>query len=804
MTINWKNLEDGTASLTTLTKTGQNQVEFVYYSGLKASLSTLNGYFPPSGGGAGLSVYVDTLVVDARNFDVAGINIIARNVDVSMLSNQGKMSPMVLLPSTQCFVVAGQTSGGAWQFTTQAQPTAIQTVPLGVETLKPFLLSVTNEGKLSGSQMTPAEALPNSLGRPAALNSLKASFIAASILMESAGAENRTTARAMLQWVVACCETIVALGKAAPAPVEEPSFDQLRMQAAALLVTINVRDGVYYAPPLAPDYYKDKITGLIGTLATYEGQIQTLATQTDIKQAIADVSGTLQKNAAAVAGAYQAQLDGIDANLKTLLAGINTLQGQYLSQASTAEAAWVKLEAAMAKADITAFLKAVLDTAMSAAKVALAANPEAPDVGAIADGIVAGIGTGLTALELAAKDAPTDGQELLSAATDLLHQQNEMTISAWASYQLWLAARGETSVQVPLAAGVMAVDPRIAWQNYIDAAEAQLTNIKDAYSDTPAAAEAVNYLASLKALTQFGMGIGANLVAYTAQLADGVALTARLNANKAIEAEWKSLQEKSASEEDQLLALKGLVTTQAAAIQRSIYAAYRLYVSAFFYSNLKPPPEFVTVSMTSAQLTEAFNGISSWTAAAADQQVTLPVEDATLSLEFPIVKAGDAVVAGAGDINPVNAAFLTPARGSTPASLIFGFPISSSVELATILGHQGKVAIWIKEAGVVINGATPNAKKNIILTLSTSGAYVNGFGPQKAYGFVNGGVSGEYAYNADTGKGYIPWKLPPLVYSKPTPYTTWKIEMDASGGDITSATSVSLNLTVAVMTTPPV
>jgi hypothetical protein len=423
---------------------------------------------------------------------------------------------------------------------------------------------------------------------------------------------------------------------------------------------------------------------------------------------------------------------------------------------------------------------------MGAAKAAMALNPEKPDPGAFAQGSVAAITGAYKAITILLQDAPAADRDLLVAAGKLLDQQNELTASVMLSYQLWEAARGKPTVKLDVEAGVVPVDPRIAWQNYIDAAKARLTT---QFANTGQAQQASDYASALSALTQFGMGVDANLVALTAQLAEGVAVTARLGAERSVTERWEELSKKSENDEERLMALKGLVTSQASAVRSSVFASYRLYASAFFYLNLRPPPEKVSISMTSTELSSAFNAISTWTAAASDKKITLPNENVEFLLKFPIATNKE-------DANR-DVAVMTPATGESPATISFGFPIGSS-QLKGVLPNGGNVAIWIKKAEVFIEGVKPNAKKKVLLTLSTSGAYLNGFGPGDAYSFVNAGVSGSYAYDTgDNNKVYDPWTIPTLVYSTPTPYTQWEIVMDKDGGDPSAATSVTLSLVVA-------
>ena len=88
-----------------------------------------------------------------------------------------------------------------------------------------------------------------------------------------------------------------------------------------------------------------------------------------------------------------------------------------------------------------------------------------------------------------------------------------------------------------------------------------------------------------------------------------------------------------------------------------------------------------------------------------------------------------------------------------------------------------------------IDGVRPNAKGNVLVKVSTSGTYQNGFGPSNAYNFFGKGLSGDYGYSPQTNHAYIPWEIPTAVYMKPTPYTQWNLSFYPDGGDPSQATA---------------
>ena len=200
--------------------------------------------------------------------------------------------------------------------------------------------------------------------------------------------------------------------------------------------------------------------------------------------------------------------------------------------------------------------------------------------------------------------------------------------------------------------------------------------------------------------------------------------------------------------------------------------------------------------MDAAQLQDAFVGVADWVAAATGGAaegavVRLPSTSASISLRFPII--------GRAEGAPTDGATLTKAPNGRWV-LNFVLPFGSD-QLQGVLPGDGECAIWISEASFVVVGARPNGKGNIIAEVATSGVYQNGLGSEPAV-FATKALSGDYAYHAESGVVYSPWKIDSSVYMTPTPYTQWSLTFGPNGGDPSTAEAVEVHLTVAYMSAP--
>jgi len=720
---------------------------------------------------------------------------VARSVDVSML--RGGAMPVRVPPQGETAIVellVKESVGGALQLTTsEAQVGALPfIVPVGESPLQAVYYTVNPDGTSAHEGTAAAADLRDLIGRSWALNSLKASFTAGSWLMNSDDAHDREVARSMFSWVVACVRVLGAGGATIPS-----DYAELYSQAAALLVTLNVAPGAYYVPVLSSKFYRDEVDNLLTALGTYEGNFNTLDVKTGIQEAVQRVAGTLQGVAQEEVVPLQTQLDNIKQNVAHLSKDILGLRLQFQSQQIDADTCFALMKAKIAEVKIQQFLEACFKTVGNVLKAGMAVSGAEKKPGEALEALVEAGKSAKEAVDAASAESPD--RTLLDQAKTLMEMQEQLMTAFVAATTLWAQAQtNSTATELPQSLASVSIDPSLAWDNYMVLAEARLTSIKEMIgSDTEAEeaqAEANNYLASLKILAQYGKAIDAKFVAYASQLAQGTVVKAQIRAAQNIQERWKDLEKKAKSDEEKLAVLKGIIQTRMDAIKRSAFAAWTYYRNSYFFLYFQEPPA-INLDMDAAQLRDVFAGASAWVARLLGdtpdgQKVRLPDDNVPVKLQFKVVRKGDVRMAD------VATALLTPQDGNQTAVLTWTIPLGIS-QLEGRLPKKGNVPIWIKDARFFLDGVKPNDKGNVIVEVSTSGAYENGYGPRKAYSFVSKGLVGNYAYEVQDQKVYNSWSINTEVYATPTPFTQWTMTFDPDGGDPSDATLLRMELVVA-------
>lgn len=831
MSIDWTTLNNKASDfhILNVNRDTQNNVADALFSGLYVKLSDIVSGFQ-AGGAPLVSVFADTLVIDVPSFNALGSVVFARNIDVSPL--KGVPVRVGVPPQGQTavaeFLVKG-TTGGPLQLSPSAGAAAPFTVPTGDNPLQDVYYFLDPAGTPTQQVKTDPGYVQDLLGRMWTLNSLKASFAAAAWLMDSNQAADRATAQSMLGWIVSCVQALAAGGNAVPS-----DFAELYSQAAALLVTLNVAPGAIYVPVLSSKFYEQQVNTFLGALQSYEDNLNTLNVQTNIEQAIRQVSATLQSVSQAEAAPLQTQLDIINQNINSLSDDIKSLQYQFFLQQFDSQGRFAVLKLKIAEQQVEQFLEAcfklvtdLIGAGASAASAlagnvagaAEAAKSTAKSVKALADLIKAGgelIKNGDTiykdassAIKKAGAGGGSKGSDLPAKAQELMDMQQQLMASFQAAGEMWARAQldpGSTPDLSTSRLSAVSVDPALAWDNYMASATATLTTIKESIGSGtgsgPAQEAANQYLASLTMLSNYGKAIAAKFSAFTAQTAQGTVVLAQIRAAKNVQARWEQLQKEAKTDEERLAALRGAIQSRADAIRRSIYVAWTNYRNSYYYLYFKEPPVAVSLDMNTAQLKDAFATVSQWVARLlgddpSGKQVRLPEDNVSISFRFNIISSKDEYQPG------VDSALLTPDDIRNKAALTWVIPIGDS-QLKEVLPDAGNVAIWIKEAKFFVEGIRPNSKGNVIATISTSGTYQNGFGARAAHNFVSKGLVGDFGYNAQGQSVYIPWKIDTEVYATPTPYTQWTMVFDRSGGegeftggDPVGAKTLRMDLTVA-------
>lgn len=822
MSIDWNYLNKQDESLRTLSVDYDADGKTVLgttFSGLQVKLSELAKY-APSPGGSTMAVWADTLVVDMPSFDWQANIIVARRIDLSML--QGAPMP-IRVPAkgrnSVCQMLVGESAGNVpFQLTTTANAggTSEFTVPVSVAPLQVAYFIVDPDGASKHQVRSDSAELGDLICRPWALNSFQSSYMAASALMDSPDPRDVAQARSMLNWIVSC---IRALGTASGKLSAE--FNELYGQAAALLVTLNVSSGAKYVPVLSADFYNQQAGKLLDALQAYESKLDVLQVQDDIKTALAQVGATLASVAQDEQAPLQTDLDNLSGSIANLKEGVYRLQLQFGLQDIDAGTRYVMLKDAAASDQINRFLGACFSFAVNVVKTgvaigAMVASGGASAAGGEAAGAAGGGGKGegdgpgsvleplagalkdgYAAISIATEDFPKS--QLPAQAKVLMEVQSQLMTSFVTSSAVWDAISSGKLAQLPDSLGAVAIDPGLAWDNYMVEAENELANMsvllgsRGVSGDVQAAAN--DYLASLKILAQYGKAINAKFVVYTEQLARAIVVKAQLAAARNVQARWQALLATAQTDQERLAALKGLVKRRADAITRSIFAAWRNYRNAYFYMYFEEPSGAIRLDMNAAQLKDAFASVAMGTAGLLgdgpdSRKVRLPQQNVAISFSFDIIRQG-----GQNGGNDA-VALLAPATKDGPASLNWCIPIGDD-QLEGVLPQGGKVAIWISKAEFWIDGVQANRRGKVIMKVATSGSYANGFGPASAKEFVNKGMEADFAYDLASRTAYIQWQIPQAVYMTPTPFTQWSLLFDPDGGDPSHATTLRVDLTVA-------
>lgn len=824
MGIDWNFLGKQTESLRTLNvdyDADGKTVLSTTFSGLQVKLSELAEYAPSSGGST-MAIWADTLIVDYPGFNWQANIVVARRIDLSML--RGAAMP-IRVPAkgknSVCeFLVGESGSKVPFQLTTSENPTGVPefTVPTSLNPLQIAYFIVEPDGGSKNQIRSSGEEISDLICRPWAINCLQSSFMAATLLMDSSDQNDVDTARSMLNWIVSCIRAVGPANNSLSAELNE-----LYGQAAALLVTLNVSSGAKYVPVLSADFYNLQAKKLLDALQVYEGNAKTLQIQGDIKGAIAQVSATLASVSQDEERPLQIDFDNLSDSIKNLKESVYKLQLQFGLQNIDAGTRFTMLKNALANMQITQFLEACFKLAVDVVKLGVAVGGAVASGGATA---AAGAGAGAGGAESGGKGGGDgagaileplvgvlkNGFDAISAATKsfpdsplpeqaktLMQVQSQLMTSLVTCSAVWDAAASGQLAQLPPSLGAVAIDPGLAWDNYMLEAENALSNMSlliGSGSGSGAAQAAANdYLASLKILAQYGKAINAKFVVYTEQLSRAIVVKAQIAAATNVQARWQALQAAARTDQEQLAALKGLIKKRSDAITRSIFAAWRSYRNAYYYMYFKEPSCAIRLDMNAAQLQDAFANVTLGTAgllgdAPDSRKVRLPQENVSISFSFDILKQG------APNNGNSAVALLSPATSDSPPSLNWCIPIGDE-QLQGVLPDDGDVAIWISKAEFWIDGVQANRKGKVIVEVSTSGSYVNGYGPETAMEFVNKGMQANFAYDAGSGQAYIQWQIPQAVYMTPTPFTQWSMLFDKDGGDPSNARKLRMNLTVA-------
>jgi hypothetical protein len=807
MALNWELLNDRTAgyrSLIPFRSADGTKTTDLKFSGLRVTLSELQKMIPADA--FFLGIWVDTLVIDTPVFTSGSVSVVARTIEIMPVAENGLSlpSPATDTPSVAQFLVG--TSAGDKPLYLRKEANAASEgfqyrVPVSLQHPEMVTFVLNKDGSYETHPDNSAAAFKDLINRPLALNSLRASYMAATELINAGDAESLETARLMLEWIVVSTGLLGIGNNTIPG-----EFAELYCQASASFATINVKTGSYYVPVLSGDYYAAQISKLISALESYEKDFHTLTTSQNIDAAVSSISANLEAISRIQREPLQTDMDNIVQNAMSLGNSIQDLRFQWDLNILVAQDRWIKLYASIRNASLQRYMKAFFETAINVGKLTYdiakiaGGSPDAKPGDALKDGAAAIMSIYAMYKALSAEFKP---DSLIDSATRLVEAQRSLADSFIASSGIWSELRNNQPItQWPLPSFSDATDPELTWNLYIIEAERVLTNLDNSsaigqgdYSGDPREA-ATNYLAALRVLSQYGKAISSKMVAYSQLIVTAIKLRSEMDANRKIQENWENLKDRANTDREKLAALQGILKSRMDSIRRSLFVAWTNYRNSYLYLYFATPPAntLIRTDMTAAELRVAFANISSWVGnllapASSKDRILLPSQDIPVTFRFPIIRKGELQDRG-------TQAYYTPGADGTAATITVNIPRDTD-QLQGILPDRGMVPIWVRSGRFVVKGAQANLRGNIILNASTSGTYQNGFPPSRMFRFETKGVEATFAYIKDSGQPYIQWDINPAVYMTPSPFTLWTITFDKDGGDPSEATELEITFTVS-------
>jgi len=801
MSLNWDLLNEKTAdfraSLPFKSEDGKKIVD-LRYSGLKVTLSELQKNLDAET--IFLGVWADTFVVDTNKIIPGSISVFARCIEVSGDASSGISLAAARkdVPATGQFLVDGASKGLILK-----TPDASINIPSDKEGV--LTVMVDHKGKSSVTTDASYRGFKDIINRPLAFNAFKASYMAATELINKGDADSLNVAKSMLLWIVTSIGRLGMDNNLIPG-----TFSELYCQASATFATINVKAGAYYVPVLSGDYYAKQAEKLISALEAYERDLQFLSTSQNVENAVAQISANLEGVSALQREPLQKDLENVVQNAVNLGNSIQELRFQWDLNNLVAEQRQVKLYHEIRDANLNRYLKSFVETAINVGKTAydiaklVQGKPDASIGDAFKDGAAAIMSAYSTYKYYTAEVKP---DPLVKAAGNLVESQKNLADSFISSSGIWNELKNNKPISGwPLPSKADAFDPELQWGIFLTEVERVLSNLDNAsigdkdFSDKAQEA-AIDYLASLKVLAQYGKAISSKMVAYSQLLVSAIKLRSEIDANQKIQANWEALKQRADSDIEKLAALKSILRARMDAIKRSLFVAWTSYRNSYLYLYFETPPAntLIATDMNAAKLKEAFANVGVWVGnllapASSKDKIVLPSQDISITFKFTISKDGSA----ANDRSKEAFAYFTPASEDKSASIMVAIPRDTG-QLKGVLPDKGLVPIWVRSAQFYVNGAAANQQGNVILSASTSGTYYNGFPPDRMFRFETQGVEASFAYKAEPRKAYVNWDINPEVYMTPSPFTLWTITFDEDGGDPSQAVELEMVFNIAFL-----
>jgi hypothetical protein len=246
---------------------------------------------------------------------------------------------------------------------------------------------------------------------------------------------------------------------------------------------------------------------------------------------------------------------------------------------------------------------------------------------------------------------------------------------------------------------------------------------------------------------------------------------------------WQKMEAEAKSAEQKKAIMQALLEQQVSNAKRSLLVAARAYRAAYLYRWLSEPTMKVNLEMKHKDLAVEFAKITQ------DVEALLgagkpPQAFDTDILKIPVVKPRTPLPERPTGMY----ATLTTINGKQ--LLTWSMPISGS-PFDGKLPPNDRLAVFIEEGWFYLAGAKPNASGTVILKVTTSGEYENGYGKNPGdarRSFASAPLEMDFIYSVADGAvkepPNTPWKPANEIkasYMAPSPFTQFTLTVEDAG-----------------------
>ncbi len=746
-----------------------------------------------------LFVFADTLVLDTFKLPSSSVTIVARCIQVA------NDEPLVVPGDglSQLLILTSDVEGPRLRILSEGLP---EWAPDLTQPDLKISKSITFVRKTNPRMEVSSDItiIADRLRHPIAWNCLKAEFAAAVLLLERNTANATAAAAEMLRWIQTC--TALAAKKDGPFQLEAKD---LNYQSAALIVQSSAPGSAAYVPILSKDFYEKRVARLMAVVQAYEAELTKLETLSAVDAVAGNFSETLKSISNANIQSIDSVFDTAMEELAALKQEYNRLVYELYLQDMAVQTAemhfrialrmqefWDKIEMIIGIASAVASLGSSV-AGLSTAKTATRADKL---LEAIAEHLNIDIDKQAEQVQNVIDKTRTLGQKIMEAGAkgfskladlakslETLQESIGLLANAAAQFQALYQTvsdaipvlQGDSGPEIGLPdwANIGSLDPDLEWNAYMAEMDGQLKS----YDHVSGIG---SYRSTLVTYTEYAKAANRKATAMARVHARLFEIVAQKKAAQQASERWQKMEAEAKNAEQKKAIMLALLEQQVSNAKRSLLVAGRAYRAAYLYRWLSEPTMKVNLEMKHKDLAVEFAKITQ------DVEALLgagkpPQAYDTDVIKVPVVRPKTPP----GERPDGMYATLTSIDGKR--LLTWSMPISGS-PFDGKLPPNDRLAVFIDEGWFYLAGAKPNASGTVIVKVTTSGEYANGYGKDAGTArraFASAPLEMDFIYSvgndgAANEPPNTPWKPANEIkasYMAPSPFTQFTLSVEDAG-----------------------